>query len=430
MKAIISNIEEHSIAHKLGIKKGDALVSINGNPVEDIIDYMFHALDGAVILKTLRGKTPHVYRVKKNESMHMGIELRPFRTRSCRNKCMFCFVDQLPKGMRKSLYVKDDDYRMSFLYGNYITLTGLSAKEKKRIVEQRLSPLYISVHSTNNEIRRKLLGSEKAPDILDDLQFMMTNRIKMHVQIVVCPGINDGEDLSNTIKDLQKFYPYLESIAVVPVGLTKHKKADLKPFIKENAIEIIEMVKGFRRRFKKRFGDPVVYLADELYIKAETPLPPLKEYGDLSQLENGVGLVPLFLSEAKRLKLPKKTTPVQAAVITGVSFAPFLEKFAEKLRTINGVTLEVFTVDNKTFGPSVTVTGLLTGKDILKAVVGKIQSDCLLIPDVTLREGTEMFLDNVTMKDLAETLGITVKAFDPTPEGLLEELLNGCQRQD
>ncbi len=430
MHAVINNITEDSMAQEIGLEKGDLLLTLNGHPVRDVIDYMFHAKDDVLEITVQRGKKTLSFKTKKKEGLPLGIELKSFRTKTCRNKCIFCFVNQLPKNMRKSLHLKDDDFRMSFLFGNYITLTNLSSEEKKRIIEQKLSPLYISVHTTNNDIRRKILGNPKAPDILKELHDLTSRKIRLHVQIVLCPGLNDSEELSNTIRDLQKFYPYVASIAVVPVGLTRHRKSIIRPVDKNDALKVIEDVKHFRQRCKRRHGDPIVHLADEFYIKAEVPFPPVKEYGDLPQIENGVGLIPVFLQSSKKLKLPKKIEPVHAAVITGVSFMPYLEEFARKLNTVEGLSLDVFKVDNRFFGPSVTVTGLLTGKDILKTIVGRTKADCLLVPNVTLREGSDMFLDNVTLKDMEESLGMHVNAIEPTPEGLLRGITDGCKREN
>lgn len=430
MNAIISHITEGTIAQKVGLEKGDVLVSLNGMPVRDIIDYMFHCRESTVDLTVMRGKKTHSFKFKKKENTPLGIELKSFRTKTCRNKCIFCFVHQLPKGMRKSLYLKDDDYRMSFLFGNYITLSNLSGKDKGRIIEQRLSPIYVSVHSTNNDVRRKMLGNPRASDIMKDIQDFVSNKIRLHVQVVVCPGFNDGEELASTLKDLQKFYPYVSSIAVVPVGLTKHRKGGIRPVEKNDAVKVIEIVKKLRLRCKRRHGDPVVHLSDEFYLKAGLPFPPLKDYGDLPQIENGVGLVPVFLHNAKKLKLPKKIDPVKTVVVTGASFMPFLEEFTQKLSSIEGLSLDVFKVENKFFGQSVTVAGLLTGKDILKTVVGKTKADCLLIPNVMLREGSDTFLDNVTLKDIGDSLGMHVKAIEPTPEGMLRGITDGCKRQD
>ena len=427
METTISNIIEGSAAHEAGIEKGDIILSINGQPVRDVIDYMFYLKDDYLNFKIQRDNKTYIFKVKKKENDSIGIELKPFKTKSCRNKCIFCFVDQMPKGLRKSLYLKDDDFRMSFLYGNYITLTNLSPSDKQRIIEQKLSPLYISIHTTNNDLRRRMLGNAKAPNILTELFQLTAYKIKIHAQIVLCHGINDGEELTRTIKDLQKFYPYIASIAVVPVGLTKYKTTQIKPFEKSEALKVIDTVKQARDRFKKRHGDPLVYLADEFYIRAEHPFPPLKDYGDLPQIENGVGLVPSFLYASRKIKLPQKIEPQKVVVFTGVSFMPYLEEFSKKLNTIDGLSLDVFKVKNKFFGPTVTVAGLLTGKDIVKTVAGKVKADCLLVPNIALRYGSDTFLDNVTLKDIEECLGMRVKAIDPTPEGFLKGITDGCK---
>ncbi len=431
MNAYISNVAEGSIAHDAGILKGDIIVAINGNRIRDVIDYMYFSREGVLDLKVQRGNKKLPFKIKKKERSDIGIKLRPFRTRSCRNKCIFCFVDQLPKGMRKTLYLKDDDYRMSFLYGNYITLTNLSPSDKKRIIQQRLRPLYVSVHTTNNDLRRKMLGNPGASDILKEIQELTSHKISMHVQIVLCPGLNDGEELSKTIKDLQRFYPYVASIAVVPVGTTKYKKTHFKAVEKAEAVKVIESIRQLRKRFKRRHGDPIVYPADELYIIADSLFPSTGEYGDFPQIENGVGMVPQFLSSAKKLKLPRKIEPRKVAIFTGVSFMPYLEEFSLRLKAIEGLTLDVFKVENKFFGPAVTVTGLLTGKDVLKAVVGKTKKDCcLLVPNVALRDGHNMFLDNVTLSDMEESLGVQVKSVEPTPAGLLKGITDGRKWED
>jgi len=430
MSATICSIIEGGIAHEIGLKKGDTLIDVNGNPIRDVIDYMYYSKDSALNVKIQRGNKTHSFKIEKKGKVDIGFELKPFRIRSCRNKCIFCFVDQLPKGMRKPLYLKDEDYRMSFLYGNYITLTNLSALDKKRIIAQRLSPLYVSVHTTNNDLRRKMLGNPKAPDILKEIQELTSHKIRIHAQIVLCPGLNDGDELSRTIKDLLRFYPYVASIAIVPVGLTRYKKGHLRPVEKSDALKIVENVKQIRRRFKKRHGDPIVHLADEFYIKTDVPFPSLSEYGDLPQVENGVGLVPVFLNSAKKLKLPRKIEPRKIALFTGTSFMPYLEEFVQRLKAIDGLTLDVFKIENKFFGSMITVTGLLTGKDILKTIVGKTKADCLLVPDIVLREGHNVFLDGVTPKDMEESLGMQVRVIEPTPEGLIRGITDGCKWED
>jgi putative radical SAM enzyme (TIGR03279 family) len=429
MQAVISHLVERGPAQEAGLKKGDIILSINGNPVNDIIDYMFYSQEDVLNFKVRRGARNFNFRLNRKSMSDPGIEIKSFRIRSCRNKCIFCFVNQLPKGMRKPLYVKDDDYRMSFLFGNYITLTNIRPNEKRRIFTQRLSPLYVSVHATDDSVRRKILGNVKAPPLLDQLQELASNKIRVHAQIVVCPGINDGEVLSDTIKDLQKLYPYVSSIAVVPVGITKYYRGRVRHVTRDEALRVIETVRSFRRRLKRRHGDPIVHLADEFYLRANVPLPPLKEYGDLPQIENGVGLLPQFLQSARKVKLPRKIPPRKVAIVTGVSFRPFLMEYASRLKTIEGLDMDVFGVENRFFGPSVTVAGLLTGKDIAKSIVGKTKADYLLIPSVMLKNGTDTFLDDVTLHDLQESTGMKVLSFEPTAEGLMRAVTNGDQRQ-
>lgn len=431
MNPIIIQVTEGSVAHELGIQKGDVLSEVNGHPVQDAIDFMYYSSKKDIIdLKIRRANKSYSCKIRRSEKADIGFELKAFITKSCRNKCVFCFVDQLPKGMRKPLYLKDEDYRMSFLYGNYITLTNLSDADRKRITEQKLGPLYVSVHTTNNELRRRMIGNPKAPDILQEIHYFTKHKIRIHAQIVLCPGLNDGEELAKTIKDLHKFYPYVASVAVVPVGLTKHRKSNIRTVEKADAVRAIDDIRQFRKRFKNRNGDVLVHPSDELYIKAESPFPPISEYGDFPQIENGVGMVPQFMHAAKKLKLPKKIEPRKAVTFTGLSFMPYLEDFLLKLSSIEGLSLEAYKIENKFLGPSVTVAGLITGKDILKTIMGRTKADCLLIPDVMLREGRDMFLDNVTLKDMEENLGIKAKIIESTPEGLLKGVTDGCKRED
>jgi len=287
--AEIVHVAPQSIAHTTGIVPGDRVVSINGQGVSDVIDLMFYGNEGALEMVIERQKKRLSFTLSKPADQEIGIELRPFKIRTCTNKCIFCFVNQLPKGLRKSLSIKDEDYRMSFLYGNYITLTNLTEWDKKRIVGQRLSPLFISVHSTNRKVRNILLGNPKAPDIMKELQFFKEHRIRMHCQIVLCPGYNDGRELVQTIRDLYKFHPYVSSIAVVPVGLTAHRKsgAKVRPVEKDDALRALETVDFFQRRSKKRHGDAIVYGADELYLQGEASFPPSWNTGNCHSWKTG-----------------------------------------------------------------------------------------------------------------------------------------------
>ena len=420
----IEEIEKGSIAEKAGLQSGDRLVAINSHEVRDEIDLLFYGNEPKASFLIQRNKEKMTVAMQMDEAgcSGLGIVLKPFKIKTCRNNCIFCFVAQLPRGLRRSLYIKDEDYRMSFLYGNYITMTNLSDADKKRIVEQRLSPLYISVHSTNTEIRNKLIGNPHASDILREIKFLASHKIRMHTQIVLCPGYNDGKNLEKTITDLYKYYPYVASIAVVPVGMTAHRKKVLKPVEKEDAAKAIGTIQKLQTRFKRKHGDNIVYAADELYIKAEIQFPPLEHYGELPQIENGVGMVPVFLHQAKRIKAPRASKKKMFVTFTGVSFYPYLSRFIDKLIK-DGIGIKAISVENAFFGQSITVTGLLTGRDVIKSLSGIVKKDdVLLIPDVVMREGDEVFLDDVSRQDIEDVLGVKAVVIESTPKGLVDAI--------
>jgi putative radical SAM enzyme (TIGR03279 family) len=413
-----------SIADNKGIKAGDVLVSLNGKKIRDAIDYMFTKDSPEMdIVVSRNDKILHVS-LEHEGYADIGIELEQFRIKPCNNKCIFCFVNQLPKGLRKPLYLKDDDYRMSFLYGNYITLSNLSAADRKRIEEQHLSPLYISVHTTSKALRSRMLGNPKATDIMDELNFLRDHNIRMHAQIVLCPGLNDGQELRRTLRDLYSFYPHVMSIAVVPVGLTAFSKEGLKPVAGKDAESALDAIDKFQKRLVKKHDEPIIYGADELYIIAGRSLPPLTEYGDLPQIENGVGMVRLFVSEASRLRLTKKVkSSKRFLTFTGVSFYPFLKRFVGRMRK-NGINITSVPVSNTFFGNSVTVAGLLTGRDVINSIREiSGEYDVLLVPDVVLKESSDVFLDDVSVDDIEGALGIRTKVVDSSPEGLVKGVL-------
>jgi putative radical SAM enzyme (TIGR03279 family) len=420
----IEEVMPGSAGARAGLQPGDRLISINCGRIRDVIDLMYYGNEPELDLLAGRGnETMHVEVEKEGGASELGIVLKPFKMKKCANRCIFCFVSQLPKGMRKSLYLKDEDYRLSFLYGNYITLACMTDDEKKRIVEQRLSPLYISVHSTDIEVRNRMLGNPKAGDILKDLRYFAEHNIRMHTQIVLCPGYNDGRELARTINDLYKLYPYVQSIAVVPVGITAHRKKLLTPVEKNDALAALETIHRFQGRLKRKHGEHIVFAADELYIKADMELPPLKDYDELSQIENGVGLVPQFLSQAKKVKIQAPETQKKFIIFTGVSFYPFLAKFVERLKR-KGFDIEAVPVENAYFGRSITVAGLLTGRDVMRSLSGHVQDhEILLIPDIVMREGHEVFLDDVSRQDIEEILGIKSVIIESTPAGIVEAML-------
>ncbi len=418
---VVEEVLKGSVSEQAGIRPGDVILSINRHKIQDSLDLMFYSAEPELRVSIERNGKRMTLELSRQPGEPLGIQLKPFKIKTCKNRCLFCFVRQLPKGLRRTLYIKDEDFRMSFLYGNYITLTNLTQKDKKRILTQRLSPLYISVHSTNQEIRNRLIGNKKASDIKRELRWLAKNRIRFHTQIVLCPGYNDGEELKNTIQDLLKFYPYLLSIAVVPVGLTKYVKTSIKPVTKEVAIQSIDVIEDFQKRCMKKHGDPIVYGADELYLRAEKRFPALKYYGDFPQIENGVGMIKWFLTKAKRLKIPKKLSRKRFLTITGASFYPFLREYIETLK--GHVSIDVIKVENEFFGKTVTVTGLLTGRDIIRTAVDIAHEyDVLLLPDVVLRDGNDILLDDVSLNDMEDILKMDVRVIESTPKGLLSAL--------
>jgi putative radical SAM enzyme (TIGR03279 family) len=422
----IDTIRQDSPAEKAGLLPGDTVLSINSHKLRDPVDFMFFSGDNTLETEVKRGgKIIHI-QIVRGDRKELGVHFKPFKVMTCKNNCIFCFVKQLPGGLRKSLYIKDEDYRMSFLYGNYVTLSNLSKEDKRRIIEQRLSPLYISVHSTNRGVRNKLLGNPKAPDIMKELKFLRDNKLRFNLQIVLCPGYNDGKELQQTISNLYSFYPYVLSVAVVPVGLTLYKKPGIRPVIKEDAADAIKIIESFQKRFLKKHGNAIVYAADELYLKAERSFPPLKEYGELHQIENGVGMVPLFIHQAKKIKIPGTgQLKKKFLTFTGVSFYPFLKKFLEKLSDKEKILIDALPVENKFFGSSVTVTGLLSGRDVIKTVLDRIEGhEAVLLPDVVLNDENR-FLDDITLNNMEEALGIPVRKISSTPEGIIRGFAEG-----
>ncbi len=420
----IESVITGSSADKAGLQPGDVLLSVNSHPLRDAIDFMFFRSSARLLVEFSRGGIKTRVQIKTEDGSDPGITIKPFKVKTCRNNCVFCFVKQLPKGLRKPLYVKDEDYRLSFLYGNYMTLSNIDSCDRKRIVDQRLSPLYISVHTTNKSLRNKMLGNPRASDIMKELKFFSGKKIRMHVQIVLCPGLNDGTELQNTIKDLYKFYPYVSSVAVVPVGLTMHRKQQMDPVAKEDALRAIEVVTAFQKRFQKKHGDPVVFCSDEMYIKADVPFPHLKDYGSLPQIENGVGMVPLFLSQSKKVRVPKTISQEgKFLTFTGTSFYPYLKKFIDRLSEKENLRIDVVEVANNFFGTTVTVAGLLTGRDVIKTLHDNTDSyKVLLVPDAVLKEDEDIFLDNVSLKDVEEATGLRAVRTEATPQGLIDTI--------
>ncbi len=407
----IAAIAPGSTAARLGLIKGDRILTINGKAVHDIIDYQFLMADPDVVVtvQSLDGKK-HTLSLAKGPDDMLGLEFAPLRIKRCSNKCIFCFVEQMPPGCRTSLYVKDDDFRASFLYGNYITLGSLTEADWQRIFSERLSPLYISVHSTDPSLRAFILGNKKAPDIMASLKRLAAGGIRMHTQIVLCPEINDGLHLQKTIRDLSGFFPAVASVAVVPVGLTEFRKGrlPLRVFTRREAQTVVEELTRFGDRFKKEKGTRLVFASDEFYIKSGLPVPLPSFYEDFPQIENGVGMVSEFWHNAVRVRLPKKIPRLRVTIVTGVSFSKVLQRALSRLKSIEGLMFRLVVARNNFFGDLITVAGLLTGSDIAKALAGKRLGDIVIIPAESLKAEEKIFLDGMSIVQLASDLGVRI----------------------
>ncbi len=415
----IKGVDARSPAHRAGVQAGETLTQINGHPIVDVLDYKFYSYDPRLELTLRRPDgTVRTVRVRKGEGEDLGLEFETYlmdRARSCANNCIFCFVDQMPPGMRKSLYFKDDDARLSFLMGNYLTLTNLSAREVQRIIDLRISPINISVHTTDPALRAEMLKNPRAGEGLTIMARFAQNQITMNCQIVSCPGINDGPALDKTLADLAEMYPAVNSISVVPVGVTKFREGlyPLRPYTREEAGALVDQVEAFARRHLEARGTRLVWCSDELYLLAGRALPGEDYFEEFTQLDNGVGMLRLLMSEFQRgleLMEPEEMEgAVPFSVATGVSAAPFLGQLVDMARDKYGkIKGEVYPIVNRFFGETITVAGLVTGGDLISQLRGKKLGERLLIPASMLRAGERVFLDDVTLDDVERELGVAV----------------------
>jgi putative radical SAM enzyme (TIGR03279 family) len=432
----IAGIEPGGIASEVGMEVGDQIISVNSSPVPDYLAYRYLIASEEVtlLIKKKSGGIAEI-EIEKDEDDDLGIIAPPMRVRACNNRCVFCFVEQMPRGLRRSLYLKDEDYRHSFLYGNYVTLTTMKDEDYARIIRERLSPLYVSVHATDDELRRFLLGNCKAPSILEGIKKLTDGGIVLHTQAVIAPGINDGAALIKTTEDLAAFYPKVQSLAVVPVGLTKHREKlyPLRTFTKNEAVRLLEGLEPLRKKYRRKFGVSFVYPSDEFYLRGQWPFPPVKEYDGYPQIDNGVGLVRDFLDEFKKAiktstfslrkgSTAKRNGAENLILITGKSFEPILKEIAKEIEAkVKNLKLRVLPVKNNLFGEKVTVTGLLSGNDIIAALKGK-KADAAIIPSITMRDGAGVFLDDLTPEDIERETGLKIIMTEPTARGLLEAL--------
>ena len=412
----ISYVEPGSLAEEAGIVPGDKLIAINSHSFSDILEYRFLVSEAEVELTVQKADGTTEIITIESDYEDLGIEFCQElidTPQSCKNKCIFCFIDQLPKGMRKTVYFKDDDTRLSFLQGNYVTLTNLTDSEIDRMIDMRISPVNISVHTTNPELRVKMLKNPNASKIYDIMKKFAANNIYMNCQIVLCPGYNDKDELSRTICDMAELYPYVASCSVVPVGLTRYRDGlcELTPFDARASLDVIRQVEEFQKTFKKEFGVNLVYLADEFYINAKLPLPKAQEYDGFPQIENGVGLISSMEEEfeAALELIPDKNFKRNIAIATGEIAYGFIKSLADRLVSkCRGLSVTVFSVKNEFFGGGVNVSGLLTGSDLLAALPDMTEFDELLIPYSMLRAGEDIFLDDMTLSELSDRLKIEI----------------------
>ncbi len=409
MAAKVHSVDRGSLAYEAGIRPEDVIVSINGTEIHDYLDYMFASCREEVKIQ-LKDRTVTIH---NEDFMPLGIGFTTLlidEPRSCHNRCVFCFIDQLPQGMRKTCYFKDDDYRLSFLQGNYVSMTNMKQEDVDRILRYHLPRINVSVHTTNPELRQKMLHNKRAGEVLDYLKQFTDGGVNLNAQIVLCPGLNDGDELDRTLKDLGSLGNRIESISIVPVGLSDHRQGltELRGFEKESASAVIAQVEQWQKKFLETLGTHLVYLGDEFYLMAEEELPDYDDYEEFPQIENGVGLCSALSYEFyEALRDTHKRRPKRKkTVVTGKSALPLMEKLVGELK---GDRIQVIAVENRFFGENITVAGLLCGQDLIYQLKGRELGEELLISSSMLRRDEEVFLDNVTVSQVAEALGVRVR---------------------
>lgn len=432
MKHKIKSVEEGSIAQELEIEPGDYLLKVNDTELKDIFDYHFICNDEniTVLIEKPDGEQWEL-EIEKDYNEDIGIDFEQGlmdNYRSCTNKCMFCFIDQMPPGMRETLYFKDDDARLSFLQGNYITLTNMKEQDLERIIKYRLSPINISIHTVNPELRVKMLHNRFAGEALKKLERLYDNRIEMNSQIVLCKGLNDGKELERSIEHLSNMLPYMESLSVVPVGLTKYREdlAELKKFNKEDAIEVLNIIHKWQDKLLKEKGTRFVFASDEWYLTAGMPIPEEDYYEGYNQIENGVGMIRSLEDEVDDYlaELTGDERKKKVSLATAVLASPIIQKQAEKvMEKYPNVDCTVYTILNDFFGRDITVAGLLTGQDIISQLKDKDLGDYLILPDVLLRTGEEVLLDDLTVTDLEKALQIEIRIVKSDGTSLIDTIL-------
>ncbi len=431
----ITEVYTGSRADKVNIKPGDILISINDNEINDVLDYRFYLTESKVRISLMRNGEEYTVEIKKGEYDDIGLDFEtPLmdEKHSCKNKCIFCFIDQNPEGLRESLYFKDDDSRLSFIHGNYVTLTNMTQQDVDRIIKMRMSPINISVHTTNPELRVKMMKNKHSGEVLKYLDDFASAGLSMCGQIVLCRGVNDGEELMRSMRDLAALYPAMSSVAIVPAGLTKFrdKLYPLTDFTKEEAGAIIDMINSFGDAHKEKHGTRLFYAADEFYLKAEREIPDADYYEDYPQLENGVGMIRscsdefgLALLNAEELsEIRNKKRSI--SLVTGVASYPMIkEQVAKLLALCPNLSVNIYEIVNNFFGRSITVSGLLTGLDICEQLDGKPLGEELLIPQNCLRHGEDVFLCGMSVGEMSQKLGVPVRASGNDGYELAEAIL-------
>lgn len=408
-------IENGSAAYDCGIESGDRIIKINGKEINDQIDFSFNSSDEFLDIEFEKSDGERYYSsIQREYNRSLGISVIPPEITQCDNACVFCFIHQQPKGMRKSLYVMDDDYRYSFSDGNFITLTNLKPHEWRRIYQLKLSPLYISVHATEPEVRQRMLKHNKAGEILQKLKVLIKNQITFHAQVVLCYGYNDKEHLDKTIEDLAKLRPYMGGIAVVPSGLTQFRKnlPYLRQWDKEMAIDTINQVKKWQKKFQEEYGETVVYLADEFYYLADKKIPSSNHYDGFKYTEDGVGTTRYFYHVFKKNEkyIPEKLeTPREVTIVCGVIAERYLKDAVEKLNKVENLKVNLVAIENNYYGKGITVTGLLTATDIIFQLNNKHIGNELIIPSVVIRKEDKLFLDNYTIEEVEKSLNTKIR---------------------
>ena len=436
---IVKSLMPGGIGEELGIEPGDKLLAINGNEIQDVFDYYYYEESEQLLLLIEKPDGEEwELEIEKDEDESLGIEFDQSlmdEYRSCRNKCMFCFIDQMPKGMRETLYFKDDDSRLSFLQGNYITLTNMSDHDVERIVKYRLEPINISFQTTNPELRCKMLHNRFAGEALKKVDILYRGQIEMNGQIVLCKGVNDGEELERTIRDLTGYLPYLKSVSIVPVGLTKYRDGlyPLEPFTKEDAREVLSVIHRWQEKIYQEHGIHMIHAGDEWYVLAEEEVPEEERYDGYLQLENGVGMMRLLFNEVQEAlsAVTGDGRQREISLATGRLMYPYIGKILEEIRKkFPNITTHLYAIRNDFFGERITVSGLITGQDLTGPLKGQPLGERLLLPCNMLKIGEPVFLDDFTLEEVENSLQVKTDIVKSSGQDLLDAVIGVYENDD